>query len=395
MSKSIVKFSVIGLGYVGLANALVLAKYYQVIGFDQDTKKIQILKNKKSYIKEEGILNALNSDNIDFSVTNKKELSYANSDYVIIATPTNYDPEKDFFDTSSVEDCIRDALKFSPSHCLIIIKSTIPIGFVEKMRHIHETSRIVFCPEFLREGSSFEDAKNPSRIIIGSRDENSRKLGKILKDASAKNDTPIIYTGSKESEAIKLFSNTYLAMRVAFFNELDSFSIKNNLISKDIIDGISQDSRIGNFYNNPSFGYGGYCLPKDTKQLLSNFSDTPQNLISAIVKSNLTRRKYLAQKIIDLNPKKIGIYRVAMKANSDNYRSSSILKLAEYIEENSDAKIIIYDPQISLTNFKKFKVLDDFKIFASSSDVILANRFDKQLKNLTVPIFTRDIYNEN
>tara|TARA_A100001015_G_scaffold273830_1_gene329651 strand:+ start:1327 stop:2514 length:1188 start_codon:yes stop_codon:yes gene_type:complete len=395
MSKSIVKFSVIGLGYVGLANALVLAKYYQVIGFDQDTKKIQILKNKKSYIKEEGILNALNSDNIDFNITNKKELSYANSDYVIIATPTNYDPEKDFFDTSSVEDCIRDALKFSPAHCLIIIKSTIPIGFVEKMRHTHETSRIVFCPEFLREGSSFEDAKNPSRIIIGSRDENSRKLGKILKDASAKNDTPIIYTGSKESEAIKLFSNTYLAMRVAFFNELDSFSIKNNLISKDIIDGISQDSRIGNFYNNPSFGYGGYCLPKDTKQLLSNFSDTPQNLISAIVKSNLTRRKYLAQKIIDLNPKKIGIYRVAMKANSDNYRSSSILELAEYIEENSDAKIIIYDPQISLTNFKKFKVLDDFKIFASSSDVILANRFDKQLKNLTVPIFTRDIYNEN
>lgn len=396
MSQNIaIKFSVIGLGYVGLANSLALARYHKVVGFDQDKKKIASLQNKKSYINEQGILNALKSHKIDFSASESKEISYENCDYVIIATPTNYDPDINFFDTSSVESSIEEALRLSPDHSLIIIKSTIPIGFVKKMNDKYQTSRIIFCPEFLREGSSFEDAKNPSRIIIGSYDDEAKKLGCLLREASDRKDVPVIHTGSDESEAIKLFSNTYLAMRVAFFNELDSFSMINNLSSKEIIDGVSQDARIGNFYNNPSFGFGGYCLPKDTKQLLANFNNTPQNIFSAVVKSNITRRDFLAKKILELNPKKIGIYRVAMKANSDNYRSSSIIKLAEYLEENSTVEICIFEPEIHLTGFSRFKITNDFEEFALNSDLILANRVDDKLKSLKTPIFTRDIYNIN
>ena len=390
-----IKFSVIGLGYVGLANGLVLSKYHKVVGFDQDNEKILNLQNKQSHINEKGISSALNSDDLDFSVTDIKELSYKNSNYIIIATPTNYDPEINFFDTSSVESSIEDALNLSPQDSLIIIKSTVPIGFVKKMNLKYETSRIIFCPEFLREGSSFEDAKNPSRIIIGSHNVAAKKLGHLLSDASDSKDVAVIHTGSEESEAIKLFSNTYLAMRVSFFNELDSFAITNNLSSKEIIDGISQDARIGNFYNNPSFGYGGYCLPKDTKQLLANFNHTPEDIISAIVKSNVTRRNFLAKKIIELCPKKIGIYRVAMKANSDNYRSSSILKLAEHIKENSKIEISIFEPDISLKNLEGFEITNDFNKFISDSNLIIANRVDEKLEGLEIPIFTRDIYNDN
>jgi len=395
MSNQVIKFAVIGLGYVGLANALALGKHYHVFGLDKDNFKIQNLKNKKSHINEEGISNALNSQSIDFNPTADKDLAYDHSDYVIIATPTNYDPETNFFDTSSVEECINDALNLAPPSALIIIKSTIPIGFVAKMRSHFQTTRIVFCPEFLREGSSFEDAKNPSRIIIGSTDACGKELGSVLGRASDEINPSILYTGSDEAEAIKLFSNTYLAMRVSFFNELDNFAMVNHLSAKEIIDGVSKDSRIGVFYNNPSFGYGGYCLPKDTKQLLANFNGTPQNIISAIVQSNNTRKDFLAEKILALNPKKIGLYRVAMKANSDNYRSSAILHLAEYISKISSVEIIIYDPNISLENLSTFEITKDFNDFISRSDLILANRVDENLDRIDVPIFTRDIYHEN
>jgi UDPglucose 6-dehydrogenase len=390
-----IKFSVIGLGYVGLANSLVLAEYHKVVGFDQDQKVIVNLQSKNSHINEEGIKNALKSDKSDFLATDSKNLCYQNSDYVIIATPTNYDPEINFFDTSSVESSINDAIELSPHHALIIIKSTIPIGFVKEMNARHQTSRIVFCPEFLREGSSYEDAKNPSRIIIGSHHNDAKELGSLLKNASEQNQVAVIHTGSTEAEAIKLFSNTYLAMRVAFFNELDSFAMNHSLSSQEIIDGVSQDNRIGSFYNNPSFGFGGYCLPKDTKQLLANFNSTPQNIISAVVKSNLTRREFLAKKIIEMKPKKIGIYRVAMKANSDNYRSSAILKLGKHIKDNSNIEICIFEPEISVSDLPDFELKFDFDNFVSDVDLILANRIDENLEKVNIPIFTRDIYNEN
>ncbi len=390
-----IKFSVIGLGYVGLANSMVLAQYFEVVGFDQDKKIIENLQDKKSHINEDGIKNALKSDNINFLATDSKKLCYEKSDYIIIATPTNYDPEINFFDTSSVESSINDALELSPSHGLIIIKSTIPVGFVKKLNAKHKTSRIIFCPEFLREGSSFEDAANPSRIIIGSHLNEAKKLGSILKRTSNKKEVEVIHTGSDEAEAIKLFSNTYLAMRVAFFNELDSFALNNSLSSQEIIDGVSQDNRIGRFYNNPSFGYGGYCLPKDTKQLLSNFSSTPQNIISAVVESNKSRRDFLAKKILEMQPKKIGIYRVSMKANSDNHRSSAILKLGKHIKDYCDVEICIFEPEILLSELSDFELINDFEKFISDVDLILANRIDDNLKKVNIPIFTRDIYNEN
>lgn len=390
-----IKFSVIGLGYVGLANSLVLAEYYKVVGFDQDQKIISNLQGKNSHINEDGIKNALKSDKIDFFATDSKKLCYEKSDYIIIATPTNYDPEINFFDTSSVESCIEEAIELSPSNAPIIIKSTIPIGFVKEMNSRYQTSRIIFCPEFLREGSSYEDAKNPSRIIIGSHHNDAKGLGSLLKNVSEKNEVDVIHTGSNEAEAIKLFSNTYLAMRVAFFNELDSFAMSHSLSSQEIIDGVSQDNRIGSFYNNPSFGFGGYCLPKDTKQLLANFNNTPQNIISAVVKSNLTRREFLANKIIEMEPRKLGIYRVAMKANSDNYRSSAILKLGKHIKDHSNIEICIFEPEISVSDLPDFELINDFEDFVSNIDLILANRIDNNLEKVDIPIFTRDIYNEN
>ncbi len=393
--NTIIKFSVIGLGYVGLANSMVLAKYFKVVGLDQDKKIVSNLQDKKSHINEDGIKNALKSDRINFSATDSKKICYENSNYIIIATPTNYDPEINFFDTSSVESSIKDAIELSPANALIIIKSTIPIGFTKEMNARHKTSRIIFCPEFLREGTSYEDAENPSRIIIGAHLNEAKELGLILKSTSEKKEVAVIHTGSDEAEAIKLFSNTYLAMRVAFFNELDSFAMNYSLSSQEIIDGVSEDNRIGKFYNNPSFGYGGYCLPKDTKQLLSNFNTTPQNIISAVVDSNNTRRDFLAKKILEMQPKKIGIYRVAMKANSDNYRSSAILKLGKQLKNDSNTEVCIFEPEISVSDLPDFELINDFKKFVSGVDLIIANRIDDNLKTLNIPIFTRDIYNEN
>jgi len=393
MGSSGSKISVIGAGYVGLSNALVLSQKNDVTLYDIDKLKISSLASGISPIKEEGLINFLKNDDLNICFTNDEKKAFHDKDFIVIATPTNYDPEKQFFDLKHVEVVVKKAVSASPQ-ALIVIKSTIPIGCVDSLKEKYLSEQIIFSPEFLREGLSLEDNLSPSRIIIGGTCSLSRKFGKLLLDSSLKRDCPVLYMESKTAESVKLFANNYLAMRVCFFNELDNFALLNNLDAKDIINGIKYDSRIGDFYNNPSFGYGGYCLPKDTKQLLSNYDGVPQDIFSAIVKSNITRKKLIAQVIIERMPKTVGIYRLNMKTGSDNFRDSAVLDIVSMLIRHG-IEINIYEPLLNEEIFNSCRVFKSLSAFADESDVILANRVDSKLDDYSSKVFSRDIFHIN
>lgn len=391
--------TVVGSGYVGLSNALLLSQRNKVHILDIVPEKIEMLKNGISPIKEKDIeiflKKNLNQDatlsNNGLIPTNNSRLAYEEADYIIIATPTNYDSHKNSFDTSSIESVITEVREVN-LNATIVIKSTVPIGFTKRIKAQYSIKNLIFSPEFLREGKALYDNLHPSRIIIGEKSEKGERLGLLLKECVLKKDVEILLTDSTEAEAVKLFSNTYLAMRVAFFNELDSFAEVNNLISKDIIEGVSIDPRIGMHYNNPSFGYGGYCLPKDTKQLLSNFENVPSSLISAIVESNSVRKKFIAESILNKQPKIVGIYRLIMKNGSDNFRSSAIQDVLRFIEDRG-VKVIIYEPLIKDESFGKYEVTGDITEFKKRSDIIITNRMDESIVDVKQKVYTRDIFN--
>ena len=386
--------TVVGAGYVGLSlGVLFAANNNNVKILEIDKSKINKINESISPIYDELITKYLSKNNLSIYATDNQQKAFQNSDYVIIATPTNFDENSGNFDTDSVDQSVQECIKYNKS-ANIVIKSTIPIGHTEKLQKIHDTKNIIFSPEFLREGNAMHDNLYPSRIIIGSNTKAAKAFGKLLVDSSSKKDVDIIYTDSTEAESIKLFSNTYLAMRVAFFNELDSFAENNSLDSKQIIDGLCLDKRIGHIYNNPSFGYGGYCLPKDTKQLLANFKNTPQSIIEAIIKSNKLRKDHITRKILKFNPNVVGFYRLTMKSNSDNYRDSAIQGIVKRIK-NSISEIVIYEPLLKERTFMGYKVISDLHEFKSCCDVIVANRVDKDIEDVMTKVYSRDIYNES
>ncbi len=387
------KITVAGLGYVGLSLAILLSQKQDVIGFDINEKRLEQLKNKQSPIIDKEIQEYLSTKPLRLTFTNQPPIAFKEVDYLIIATPTNYDPDINQFDTSSIENVIKEFLKFNQK-ALIVIKSTVPVGYTLTLRKKLNYEKIVFSPEFLREGKALYDNLNPSRIIVGSTLAEAKIFALLLKEASLKVEIPILHINSTEAEAIKLFANTYLAMRVAFFNELDMYAESRNLDTRQIIEGVSLDPRIGNYYNNPSFGYGGYCLPKDAKQLLANYDDIDQNIISAIVKSNQTRKDYIAKMIIKQKPKVIGIYRLTMKFSSDNFRESSIIDIIKKLS-NEGFNIIIYEPLIK-SDFKwEFEVINNLELFKAKSDLIISNRKHSDLIDVINKVYTRDIFNEN
>ena len=385
--------TVVGSGYVGMAMAYLIAQNSKVTIFDIDNEKVSLINNKTSPVVDEDIDKFIAREDIHVRATTDSKLAYDGANFVIIATPTDYDKELNYFNTKTVESVIKDILNFNKD-CLIVIKSTVPVGFTEKMRDKFKYDKIIFIPEFLREGKALYDNLYPSRIVIGSNSNDAIKLGEILQKSARKKDVKLIYMKSKEAEAVKLFSNTYLAMRVSFFNELDTFAITKDLDTKAIIEGVSSDARIGDLYNNPSFGYGGYCLPKDTKQLLSNFDNVPQNLIEAIVKSNSTRKDFISEQIIRLKPKVVGIYRLVMKQNSDNYRASAIQGVIKRIKAKG-IKVIIYEPSLKEEFFYNSKVHDNLQDFKDLSNIILANRVTDDLKDIISKVYTRDLYNRD
>lgn len=383
--------TIVGAGYVGMSLSVLLGKdnnHVKILEIDEN--KVQQINDGLSTVKDELIEIYISKDNLNISATLDPEEAFTDADYIVIATPTNYDEKTNKFDTESVKSTIKKILRFS-KNAIIVIKSTIPIGYTEFLKEKFETNRIIFSPEFLREGNSLYDNLHPSRIIMGDNSPDAISFAEMLKKQSLKESTKIIYMSSKEAEAVKLFSNTYLAMRVAFFNELDSFAMENNLETFNLISGISEDPRIGNFYNNPSFGYGGYCLPKDTKQLLTNYKNIPQNIIQAIVDSNSTRKDFIVQEILKFKPKKIGIYQLAMKAGSDNFRSSSILSIIKRIKKYN-IPMIIYEDQILEKSFNGVNIEKDIQIFKNSCDLILANRITDDLSDVIDKVFTRDLF---
>jgi UDPglucose 6-dehydrogenase len=381
--------SVIGCGYVGLSLGILLSKKNKVTFFDIDRNKIKKIKKQVSPINDDLISKyLLKNQNIKASLNFKSAIT--NSEYIIIATPTDYDVKKNEFNTESIENTIIKAFKYN-SEAIIIIKSTIPLGYTEYLRNKFNNNKIIYSPEFLREGQALYDNLNPSRIIIGDKGKPGKKFYSMLLKCIKTKKTPVRYTTSTEAEAIKLFSNTYLAMRIAYFNELDSYCEKNKLNTKTVINGMSFDPRIGDYYNNPSFGYGGYCLPKDTKQLLKNYDNIPNNLITAIVSSNSTRKDFIASNIIQKNPKTVGIFRINMKHGSDNFRTSAIQDVIERIQKKG-IKIIIYEPLIKEKYFNKSKIFKSLKEFKKNSNIIIANRYDKQLHDVKDKVYTRDIF---
>jgi UDPglucose 6-dehydrogenase len=386
--------TVVGLGYVGVSMAVLLAQKNYVTALDINLERVSAINNSKSPIEDPDIPSFLASPALSLTATSDKEVAYKDADFIIIATQTDYDPEADKFNTSSVEGVLSDVIKYNSS-ATIVIKSTIPIGFTKLMNQRFETNRIIFSPEFLREGRALHDNLYPSRIIVGGDFNSTAKIFSLLLQESAqKEDINTLFMSSCEAEAVKLFANTYLAMRVAYFNELDSFAYINNLEAKNIILGMSLDDRVGNFYNNPSFGYGGYCLPKDTKQLLSNFHNTPQNIIKAIVDANTTRFNFLAQEILAIKPKIVGIFRLVMKQDSDNFRFSAIQEIMKILESHG-VEMIIFEPTIKNKDFHGFSLVHDLESFKQKADVIIANRKSDELLDVESKIFTRDVFGNN
>ncbi|HDR1296719.1 TPA: nucleotide sugar dehydrogenase, partial [Pasteurella multocida] len=377
-------------GYVGLSNAVLLAQHHNVILLDIDQNKVDLINNKKSPITDKEIEDFLQNKSLTMMATTDKEVALKNADFVIIATPTDYNTETGYFNTSTVEAVIEQTLSINPQ-ATIIIKSTIPVGFTENMREKFNTPNLIFSPEFLREGKALYDNLYPSRIIVGSTSYQAKVFADMLTQCARKKDVTVLFTHNTEAEAVKLFANTYLAMRVAFFNELDTYASLHHLNTKDIINGISTDPRIGTHYNNPSFGYGGYCLPKDTKQLLANYADVPQNLIEAIVKSNETRKRFITHDVLNKKPKTVGIYRLIMKSGSDNFRASAILDIMPHLKENG-VEIVIYEPTLNQQAFEDYPVINQLSEFINRSDVILANRSEPDLNQCSHKIYTRDIF---
>ena len=382
--------TIAGAGYVGLSNAVLLAQHNKVTTFYIDQEKIEMLNQKKSPIDDKEITDYLVNKNLALEATSDRSIAYKNCDFVIVATPTDYNPETNFFNTKSVESVIQDVQDYNPK-ATIIIKSTVPLGFTENSRIKFNTKNIIFSPEFLREGKALYDNLYPSRIIIGEKSKKADIFTNLLQKGALKKDIPILFTDNTEAEAIKLFANTYLAMRVSFFNELDSYAEVHNLNAKHIIKGIGLDSRIGSHYNNPSFGYGGYCLQKDTKQLLANYADIPNNIISAIVESNSTRKDFITESILKRKPKVVGIYRLVMKVGSDNFRASAILGIMKRLK-HAGVNVIIYEPTYDDPYFMDSQVLVDFEEFKSLSDIIIANRKSTLLSDVIDKVYTRDLF---
>lgn len=387
------KITVVGAGYVGMSLAVLLGKHNDVVVLDVDSERIKKINNKQSTIADSEIEAFLAKKKLNLTATNCKKIAYEDASFVIVATPTNYNPDTNSFDTTSVDNVVNDVLKFN-SNALIVIKSTIPVGHTKTLKEHHNTNRIIFSPEFLREGHALKDNLYPSRIIIGSSLADAHVFCNILIEASEKKDVETLFISSTEAEAIKLFANTYLAMRVSFFNELDSFALTHSLDTKSIIKGVCLDERIGQGYNNPSFGYGGYCLPKDTKQLLANYDQVPQTLIQAIVSSNTTRKDFIAEKILSLKPQTVGFYRLIMKEGSDNFRFSAILGIINRVKAKG-IKVYIYEPLLDSLEFSESRVITELNEFKNMCDLIVVNRVSKYLKDVEEKCFSRDIFCEN